>query len=349
MGARSDRGSTSPPDAARLRPARLRGHAGRGRAASQRWLVGHAQGGDPEDPQSRNQNIGAFLNYFEHHIGDYDADTAHLTWVEDMAYTRLLRLYYRRERPIPVDINEACRLVRATAKDQRQAIADMLREFFVLAEDGWHQGRCDAELARYMKKVEHNRSVGKLGGRPRKPETHKQPNGLPSGFAIEPEQNPPQSPVPSPQTPDTSPIEEIPSNLSVAPARQVEQPILTLVEQPIPKGPPDCPHLAMLALWAEVLPAMPQHDPEQWNGARANHLRTRWRETAVAQNWPDQAAGLLHFRRLFAYVGQSQFLTGKAPTRGDKRPFLIELEWLVKQANWAKVVEGKYHQEAATA
>jgi uncharacterized protein YdaU (DUF1376 family) len=136
------------------------------------------------------------VNYFEHHIGDYDADTAHLTWCEDMAYTRLLRLYYRRERPIPHDVNEACRLVRATAKDQRQAVANVLNEFFVLADDGWHQGRCDAELARYMKKVEHNREVGKLGGRPRKTVTREKPAGLSVGSVSEPEQNPPQTPVP---------------------------------------------------------------------------------------------------------------------------------------------------------
>lgn len=143
----------------------------------------------------------ADINYFEHHIGDYDADTAHLTWVEDMAYTRLMRLYYRREKPIPADINDACRLVRAASKDQRQAVADVLKEFFVLADDGWHQGRCDAELARYLKKVEHNRAVGKLGGRPKKTETQQKPGGLSLGSETEPEHNPLQSPDSSNQTP----------------------------------------------------------------------------------------------------------------------------------------------------
>ena len=31
------------------------------------------------------------MNYYEHHIGDYDADISHLSWAEDMAYTRLIR------------------------------------------------------------------------------------------------------------------------------------------------------------------------------------------------------------------------------------------------------------------
>ena len=75
--------------------------------------------------------------------------------------------------------------------------------------------------------------------------------------------------------------------------------------------------------------------------------RARWRETAEEKRWPDQAAGLAYLRKFFAYVGQSRFLTGRANTAADKRPFVIELEWLVNPANWAKVQEGKYHSEAA--
>jgi hypothetical protein len=144
--------------------------------------------------------------------------------------------------------------------------------------------------------------------------------------------------------------EEETSNLTVAPARPLaEAALLALVEPMKPQKPgvPSCPHLEILALWAEVLPAMPQHLPEQWKGARSDHLRARWRETAVAKNWGEAADGLAYFRRLFAYIGQSRFLTGRAKPKGDARPFVIELEWLVNPTNWAKVVEGKYHQEAA--
>lgn len=140
------------------------------------------------------------MNYYEHHIGDYDANTAHLTWAEDMAYTRLMRLYYRKEAPIPASVNDACRLVRAVAKDQKQAVESVLREFFELRDDGWHQVRCDSEISVYQKKVEHNQRVGKLGGRPRKTKTQTEPKENPLGYFREPKQNPPQSPVPSPQS-----------------------------------------------------------------------------------------------------------------------------------------------------
>lgn len=140
----------------------------------------------------------------------------------------------------------------------------------------------------------------------------------------------------------------------VAPARPsadqpAQAPQLTLVEPPppTPKGPPDCPHLAVLALWQEVLPALPQHLPKQWKGTRADHLRARWRETAEEKGWTDVGQGLEYLRRLFRYVGTSQFLTGKTPPQQGRRPFVVELEWLVNPTNWAKVHEGKYHQESA--
>lgn len=136
------------------------------------------------------------MNYYEHHIGDYDADTAHLSWSEDMAYTRLLRLYYRKEAPIPADVGQACRLVRATSKDERKAVESVLQEFFELREDGWHQSRCDGEIGKYQSRVAHNREVGKKGGRPRKTETRKEPEQNPPGYFREPEQNPPQTPDP---------------------------------------------------------------------------------------------------------------------------------------------------------
>lgn len=165
------------------------------------------------------------MNYYEHHIGDYDADTAHLTWLEDMAYTRLMRLYYRREKPIPADVAQACRLVRAVSKDERKAVELVLREFFVLGEEGWAQARCESEIATYQKKVEHNQRVGKLGGRPRKIKTQLEPKNNPPGYFREPEQNPPQTPDPRHQTPDINTRENTRIDLTgqpggaVAPAR----------------------------------------------------------------------------------------------------------------------------------
>ena len=115
------------------------------------------------------------------------------------------------------------------------------------------------------------------------------------------------------------------------------------------KRVPDCPHLEVLSLWEEVLPSLPQHMPSQWRGSRADHLRARWREAAVENGWQTKEEGITYMRKLFGYVGKSPFLTGRVRARDGKRPFVIELEWLVSPANWAKVHEGKYHQQEETA
>jgi uncharacterized protein YdaU (DUF1376 family) len=89
------------------------------------------------------------VNYYEHHIGDWVKDTAHLSMIEDGAYRRLMDAYYTREAPLPESKRECCRLVRAVTKAERVAVESILDEFFDLKADGWHQKRCDEEIARF--------------------------------------------------------------------------------------------------------------------------------------------------------------------------------------------------------
>ena len=90
------------------------------------------------------------MNYFELHVGDYEAATAHLSMLEDAVYGRMIRLYYRTEKPLPVDVKKIARLVRAVSKPERDAVESVLADFFELRDDGWHQDRCDKEIARYV-------------------------------------------------------------------------------------------------------------------------------------------------------------------------------------------------------
>lgn len=141
---------------------------------------------------------GGIVNYYERHIGDYLKNTAHLSLLEHGIYTRLLDVYYTREDGIPVDQVE--RLIGVRSKEERNALGDVLDEFFTVEKDVLHQARCDREIARYRKKAAHNREVGKLGGRPRKTETQTEPTNNPVGFKTEPTNNPPQYPVTSNHT-----------------------------------------------------------------------------------------------------------------------------------------------------
>lgn len=92
------------------------------------------------------------MNYYEHHIGDYAEATAHLTFIEDATYSRLIRKYYSTEKPMPVDVKLVQRLINARSKEEKNAVVSILNEFFTLTDDGWRQERCDHEIARFKDK-----------------------------------------------------------------------------------------------------------------------------------------------------------------------------------------------------
>ena len=92
------------------------------------------------------------MNYYEHHIGDWDQATAHLSACEDGIYGRLVRWYMAGEQPLPADVKSIQRKVRAHSREERTAVQTVLEEFFELRDDGWHQHRCDAEIARFQDK-----------------------------------------------------------------------------------------------------------------------------------------------------------------------------------------------------
>ena len=92
------------------------------------------------------------MNYYEHHLGDYIRDTAHLSMIEEGAYRRLIDAYYVNEGPLPADRKKVYRTVRISKKNERAVVDSILSEFFTLTENGWNHGRCDRELDRYKAK-----------------------------------------------------------------------------------------------------------------------------------------------------------------------------------------------------
>ena len=95
------------------------------------------------------------MNYYPFHLGDYAAHTAHLEPMEDIAYRRMLDLYYRTERPLPLDTAEIARLIRL--RDHAETVRDILREFFTETEEGFRHERCDKEIATFQAMAEGGR------------------------------------------------------------------------------------------------------------------------------------------------------------------------------------------------
>ena len=105
--------------------------------------------------------------WYKFHLGDYITHTTHLSDAEDLAYRRLLDMYYMSESPIPLDATLVARKIRLDL----DITESVLREFFEHTPEGYRNARCDAEIAKYQHQVETNRSLGKRGGRPKKTES----------------------------------------------------------------------------------------------------------------------------------------------------------------------------------
>ena len=118
----------------------------------------------------------------------------HLSNEEDLAYRRLLEMYYDTEQPIPDDLQLVSRRIRVTP----EALLFVLQEFFVLVNKGWKNKRCDLVINDYHEMAEKNRRNGKKGGRPKKPKDEQEnpvgsewdANGMPVVTQVKANQEP---------------------------------------------------------------------------------------------------------------------------------------------------------------
>lgn len=92
------------------------------------------------------------MHYYEFNIGDYMRDTAHLDDMEDLAYRRMLDLYYLKESPLPSSIQEIAKLIRM--RSHSECIANVLREYFTLTESGYVNAKANTTLLKIYEKSE---------------------------------------------------------------------------------------------------------------------------------------------------------------------------------------------------
>jgi uncharacterized protein YdaU (DUF1376 family) len=136
-------------------------------------------------------------------IGDYLADTSHLSTIEHGAYLLLL-MHYWRKGPLPNDLGKIAQIAKL-APDAWSIAQGLLAEFFKLHDDGlYHQKRSDREIEKWQskrlkakekaRKAAHARwqdnapsnAQAMLGSCPLPSPSHKRPTpkASPSSFAI---------------------------------------------------------------------------------------------------------------------------------------------------------------------
>jgi len=252
------------------------------------------------------------MHYYQLNIGDYLSHTKHLDLMEDLAYRRLLDLYYLHERPLNSGIASVARQI--GMRDHETEVKTVLEEFFHLSDDGWINHRADKEIKHFHGKIDQASRAGKASAEPRM-------SGRSTDVQL---------------TNNHKPITNNQIKPSICPPNGELQPALI-------KKLPECNHKAVIELYHENLPTMRR--VEVWNETRAGYLRQRWREVAteLAQEKAIEVGDVLNWwAEFFQSVGKSRFLTGRVNSK-DGRAFVADLEWILKPSNFAKIVEGKYH------
>lgn len=269
------------------------------------------------------------MNFYKHYLGDYARDTKGLSLIEHGAYRVLLDHVYATEERLPDDLMELYRIAGAMTPAERKAVDKVAQRFFPVNGDGRrYNKRAEEEIQKHSGQVQANRLVAEERERKRK----EQRSLLES--IDEPSTN--RSTNDSPNH-SQKPEESKASAEGKAPSAEGRG-----------AAAPDCPHEQVIALYHELLPANPK--VLEWTTARQQMLRARWREkakrTAKQRGYETLEQGLAWWRRFLTYVGESKFLTGQTHGRDGRPPFVATLEWLLKPANFAKVIEGNYHRDS---
>lgn len=250
------------------------------------------------------------MHYYQFNIGDYIKNTLHLSHEEDLAYRRLLDLYYDSEQPIPNDIPRVSRRLRLGS----EVVQSVLDEFFELTEVGYRNHRADLEISDYREYLAKQKANGSKGGRPKK--TQQEPTVNPT----ETQNNPNQQPLTTNQ-----------------------QPYIKEGKPSLSGSFPPCPHSELLKLWEKHLPHLTQ--PRTWEGNRQANMRQRWIQAGKPSAYSPEGyktteAGLQWWDSFFGYIANDTSLANGFETKG--RTWRPDLEWIVNATNFQKIIDGKY-------
>ena len=108
------------------------------------------------------------MNYYSHHIGDFNNATRHLTRVERSLYRDAIELYYDTESALTKDFEKLSRRLLANTTEEKAALRDVLNEFFTETDDGFIHDRCDKEINKYRANTSNKAKAGIASAEARK-------------------------------------------------------------------------------------------------------------------------------------------------------------------------------------
>jgi uncharacterized protein YdaU (DUF1376 family) len=105
------------------------------------------------------------MHYYQFNIGDYASHTSRLKPIEDLAYRRMLDLYYLNEQPLNLCLSDVAREIGLT--DYLDEVTYVLNKFFIQTEFGFAQKRIDLEIKKYKSNHKSKIKAGKASAKAR--------------------------------------------------------------------------------------------------------------------------------------------------------------------------------------
>jgi len=265
------------------------------------------------------------------YIGDYLADTQHLSAERHGAYLLMLMAAWRMGGALPDDDEQLSSIAKLDAQKWRKA-KPVLARFFRVEGGEWRQKRLNAELVTAIDTQQKKQAAGKAGANARYGQKDADATGNRIADAQQPQS---QTHTPSPSPSSLKPTPPTPSADAEHPGENGHD----LLGDAGADERTRIPHEQIIAVYHETLPMCPR--VAGWSRKRQGLLRARWSEAKERQSveW---------WKGFFGWVSESRFLTGKVPPVPPRElPFLADLEWLLTESHFLKIIEGAYNRDAS--
>ena len=147
------------------------------------------------------------MHYYQFNIGDYASHTSRLTLMEDLAYRRMIDLYYLNEQPLIGCVADVAREIGLS--EHVNSVDYVLGKFFNKSETGFSQKRIDLEIKKYKSNAKNKSKAGKASAKARQAKASREVTPVKQTLNTEPtheQLNINQEPITNNQEPITNKV-----------------------------------------------------------------------------------------------------------------------------------------------
>ena len=252
--------------------------------------------------RGQNEEIMAALPYIQLYVADYLADTIHLSTEEHGAYMLLIMNYWQTGKPLPKNRLQAI----SKLDNERWTLAERtLSEYFIEDADGnWVHERIEMDLNKVKSKSIQASKAGKKSAEARALKS--------KDISTDVEHH----------------NERTLNHTDTEADTDTDKPTTQGAK---PKASP-VPYQSIIDLYHEKLPNNPRI-------AKLSESRKR----QIKARWNNGIGDLEAWCRYFEMISSNKFLTGQSPPGHNRtKPFIADIDFIIKEANVLKIVEGKY-------